>query len=221
MLLQGIRSRLLLTFLLASVLPLTLGGLVFYRLVNQTVTTETFQKVAFVRDAKASEITQYMTYARRQAENLAQSSNVRYSVGEFYGFSHALRQIDATPEEAGARLRDIFGVDTTPLPPAGIGSEDRLLREALEYSNTHRRFHAGFLEFLDEAEFDNLYLADRHGQVVYSVHKDAYLGQILDPAVTGLGQAYHRATTQTGFEPVFQDYARDAVSGCRPTACKA
>lgn len=211
--LQGIRARLLLTFLLASLLPLTLGGLVFFRVVNQTITTETFQKVAFVRDAKASEITQYMTYARRQAENLAQSANVRYSVGEFYGFSHALRQIEGTPEEAGAKLRDIFGVEGPRTRPSGVGSEDRLLREALEYSNTHRRFHAGFMEFLKDAEFDNLYLADRHGQVVYSVHKDAYLGLMLDAEVTGLGQAYFKATSQPGFDPVFQDYGEDAVTG--------
>lgn len=211
--LQGIRARLLFTFLLASVLPLALGGMVFYRLVNQTIATETFQKVAFVRDAKASEITQYMTYARRQAENLAQSANVRYSVGEFYGFSHALRQMDGTPEEAGAKLRNIFDIDGPAAPPSGIGSEDRLLREALEYSNTHRRFHAGFLDFLNEAEFDNLYLADRHGQVVYSVHKDRYLGRMLDPGTVGLGQAYSRAVSQPGYDPVFQDYALDAVTG--------
>ncbi|MDF9304010.1 response regulator [Tritonibacter mobilis] len=211
--LQGIRARLLFTFLLASVLPLTLGGMVFYRLVNQTIATETFQKVAFVRDAKASEIMQYMTYARRQAENLAQSANVRYSVGEFYGFSHALRQMQGTPEEAGAKLRNIFDIDGPAAPPSGIGSEDRLLREALEYSNTHRRFHAGFLDFLNEAEFDNLYLADRHGQVVYSVHKDRYLGRVLQPQTPGLGQAYTRAVNQPGFDPVFQDYARDAVTG--------
>lgn len=213
--LQGIRARLLFTILLASVLPLTLGGLLFFALVNQTITTETFQKVAFARDAKSSEISQYLTYARRQAENLAQSANVRYSVGDFYGFSHAIRQMQGSPEDAGSQLRGIFGVDGTVSPPAGVGRDDRLLREALEYSNTHRRFHAGFLDFLSEAEFDNLYLVDRHGLVVYSVHKDAYLGRFLTPHGAGLGQAYHRAVTQPGFAPVFQDYGTDALTGVR------
>ncbi len=211
--LQGIRARLLVTFLLASVVPLALGGWVFYRLVNQTITTETFQKVAFARDAKASEISQYMTYVRRQAESLAQSANVRYSVGEFYGFSHALRQIEASPEEAGIKLRNIFGIDGASGASVVDGNEDRLLREALEYSNIHRRFHQDFLEFLREAEFDNLYLADRHGQVVYSVHKDNYLGRFLNAEVIGLGQAYSKVTTGDGFDPIFQDYAVDAVTG--------
>ncbi len=211
--LQGIRARLLVTFLLASVLPLALGGLVFYRLVNQTITTETFEKVAFARDAKASEVAQYVTYASRQAENLAQSANVRYSVGEFYGFSHALRQMDGTPEEAGAQLRSIFGVDSAAGNRAEEEIEDQLLREALEYSNTHRRFHRDFEEFLREAEFDNLYLADRHGQVVYSVFKDAYLGRPLNQRVIGLGQAYYKVTTGADFEPVFQDFAVDAITG--------
>lgn len=211
--LQGIRARLLFTILLASVLPLTLGGLMFFALVNQTITTETFQKVAFARDAKSSEISQYLTYARRQAENLAQSANVRYSVGDFYGFSHAIRQMEGTPEEAGTQLRGIFGVDGSQTPPAGVGRNDRLLREALEYANTHRRFHAGFLDFLSEAEFDNLYLADRNGQVVYSVRKDAYLGRFLAPRDAGLGQAFHKAVTQPGQAPVFQDFGTDSVTG--------
>ena len=211
--LQGIRARLLVTFLLASVLPLALGGMVFYRLVNQTITTETFEKVAFVRDAKASEVAQYVTYASRQAENLAQSANVRYSVGDFYGFSHALRQMEGTPEDAGAQLRRIFGVDSAAGNRADEEIEDQLLREALEYSNTHRRFHRDFEKFLQEAEFDNLYLADRHGQVVYSVYKDAYLGRPLNQRVIGLGQAYYKVTTGAGFDPVFQDFAVDAITG--------
>ncbi len=211
--LQGIRARLLVTFLLASVLPLALGGVVFYRLVNQTITTETFEKVAFVRDAKASEVAQYVTYASRQAENLAQSANVRYSVGDFYGFSHALRQMEGTPEDAGAQLRSIFGVDSAAGNRADEEIEDQLLREALEYSNTHRRFHRDFEKFLQEAEFDNLYLADRHGQVVYSVYKDAYLGRPLNQRVIGLGQAYYKVTTGAGFDPVFQDFAVDAITG--------
>lgn len=211
--LSGIRARLLVTFLVASVLPLTLGGMVFYALVNQTITSETFQKVGFARNAKSGEISQYLTHARKQAEDLAQSSNVRYSVGQFYGFSYAIRQLAETPRAAGALLRDIFEVNQSSPESLGIGTNDRLLSEALEYANIYRRFHAGFLGFLNDSPFDNLYLVDRHGQVVYAAHADAYLGRHLEGAAAGLENANAALLDHDGSAPMLQDFTRDAVTG--------
>ena len=211
--LGGIRARLLVTFLLASVLPMTLGGMVFYALVNQTITSETFQKVGFARNAKTGEISQYLTHARKQAEDLAKSSNVRYSVGQFYGFSYAIRQLAETPREGGELLRDIFGVSHSNPESLGVGTNDRLLREALEYANIYRRFHAGFLSFLQDSPFDNLYLVDRYGQIVYAAHADAYLGRHLEGAAAGMESAHTALRDHDGPTPIVQDFARDAVTG--------
>ncbi|CUH70143.1 Autoinducer 2 sensor kinase/phosphatase LuxQ [Thalassovita autumnalis] len=210
--LNGIRARLLVTFLVASVLPLTLGGWVFYALVNQTITSETFQKVGFARNAKSSEISQYLTHARKQAEDLALSSNVRYSVGDFYGFSYAIRQLPGGERAGGALLRDIFEVGRAGGQPDGIGAGDRLLREALEYANVYRRFHAGFLSFLADSPFDNLYLVDRYGQVVYASAPDAYLGRFLDGSAAGLERAHDALSREAGIEPIIQDFSLDAVT---------
>lgn len=210
--LNGIRARLLVTFLVASVLPLTLGGLVFYALVNQTITSETFQKVGFARNAKSSEISQYLTHARKQAEDLAQSSNVRYSVGDFYGFSYAIRQLPGGERAGGALLRDIFEVGRANGQPQGIGAGDRLLREALEYANVYRRFHNGFISFLADSPFDNLYLVDRYGQVVYASAPDEYLGRFLDGSASGLERAHDGLRQGGTTRPIIQDFALDAVT---------
>ncbi len=211
--LSGIRARLLVTFLVASVLPLTLGGMVFYALVNQTITSETFQKVGFARNAKSGEISQYLTHARKQAEDMAQSSNVRYSVGQFYGFSYAIQQLAETSRDAGALLRDIFEVGRSGPETLGVGTNDRLLREALEYANIHRRFHAGFLSYLNDSPFDNLYLVDRYGQVVYAAHPDSYLGRHLEGAAAGMENAHAALLVHDGSTTIVQDFTRDAVTG--------
>ena len=211
---KGIQSLLLLTLLLASALPLALGGMVFFSLVNQNITEETFEKVAFARDSKSSEIRQYLSFAGRQAENLAQSASVRYSVGDFYGFSYALRQGSSDSSEATETLRGILSRGAIDPQTGQLSSEaqDSMLREVVEYANAHRRFHTGFVEFLEGAEFDNLYLVDRRGQIVYSVLHDPYFGRVLPTDDSRLAKVYARLKTAEP-DTVFVDFAFDPTTG--------
>lgn len=209
---HGIQSRLLLTLILASLLPLAIGGTVFFSLVNQTISEENFTKAASARDAKAGQIRQYMDFARRQAASMSQTNNVRYAVGEFYGFSYAINQMGPDTDASVRRLRQLFGIDPTPGASAPR-SEDQLLREALEYANSHRRFHDGFKEFLAASEFDNLYLVNIDGRVVYSPVKDAYFGQPLPERETMLSGAYGAAMQAQAGVPVFLDFGLDDQTG--------
>ncbi|GGA53947.1 hybrid sensor histidine kinase/response regulator [Pelagibacterium lentulum] len=209
---SGFRARLFLILIAITTLPLVLTAAVFFSILNANVEDETFAKLSFVRDAKRSEIEQYLTFAFRQAESLTKSNAVRYSIGDFYGFSYAFRQIDADPEEARGLLQRIFGVNGQ--APASDGNFtpdiDTMLRNALEYSNAHQRFHEEFSSFIRSAEFDNLYLVNTDGRVVYSVEKDAYLGGDLDEnlAESRLGQLAQRAMAN---EQLFEvsDFALD------------
>lgn len=210
---KGIQAQLLFTFLLASILPLALGGIVFFSLVKKNITVDTFQRVSFVRDSKSSEIRQYLAFARRQAENYAQSSNVRYSIGDFYGFSYALRQISTDTDQATDVLRKILqenpGVESGGLTAQ---AEDRLLREAIEYANAYRQFHPGFVEFLEGSEFDNLYLVDRRGLLVYSISPDPYFGRLLPADDSHLAQVHARLKASDA-NTIFSDFVHDPVTG--------
>ncbi|MFN4010012.1 MAG: response regulator [Pannonibacter sp.] len=214
---QGFQTRVMITLILASVLPLALGGWVFFNLVNRNITEETYRQVAFARDAKGSEVLQYLAFARREAESIGQSANVRYAVGDFYGFSFAFGQMAATEAQSGARLRLLFGVEpggSTIIPPPAPVGEDILLREALEYANAHRRFHPSFAEFIGGSEYDNLYLVNTRGRVVYSVSKDSYLGHDLNGLSGPLADLYRRLRVNPQSEALlFSDFVRDPLTG--------
>ena len=114
----GFRGRLFVTFLAIAILPLIATGFAFFRVLEADLERETLGKLSFATHAKQSEITQYLTFAARQAESLSHSNTVRYSIGDFYGFSYAFRQIDPSRTRASEVLRNAFGVGADVERPA-------------------------------------------------------------------------------------------------------
>ncbi|SDG52655.1 response regulator [Pelagibacterium luteolum] len=213
---KGFRGRLFLILMAITTLPLVLTASVFFSILNANVEDETFARLSFVRDAKRSEIDQYLTFAFRQADSLAKSNAVRYSIGDFYGFSYAFRQIDPDPEQARDTLQRIFGIQSEASVSDGNFSPDpdAMLRNALEYSNAHQRFQEEYASFIRSAEFDNLYLANTDGRIVYSVEKDAYLGGDLDGGLADSRLGQLAATAIATNEPItISDFALDPLTG--------
>lgn len=201
---NGFRGRLFLILIAITTLPLVLTAYAFFSILNTNVEEETSARLAFVRDAKRSEVEQYLNFAFRQAATLAQSNAVRYSIGDFYGFSYAFRQIDPDPGQAREVLHRIFGINGQAPASEGEFSPDTdiMFANALEYSNAHQRFQEEYASFIRSAEFDNLYLVNTEGHVVYSVEKDAYLGGDVDGdmADTILGRLAREA--MAGDDPI-------------------
>ena len=139
----GFRGRLFITFLAISTFPLIATAFAFFVVLESDLERETLGKLSFATHAKRSEITQYLTFAARQAESLSHSNTVRYSIGDFYGFNYAFRQIDPSPTLAAEVLRSAFGVGVDASQPISTDS-DALIRSALEYSNVHSRFHEDY-----------------------------------------------------------------------------
>lgn len=214
---SGFRGRLLLVFLAISLLPLLATSLAFFYILNRNVQDETFAKLAFVRDAKRSEIEQYLTFAIRQAESLSQSNAVRYSIGDFYGFAYGFRQIDPSPEKAAIILHQMFGVsDGEPHGKLLPQDNDAMLRSALQYANAHQQFHDDFVSFVTTSEFENLYLITPEQRVVYSVEKDRYLGVDLkavlaDTPLSRLSNAMSQAPADRNV--LVGDFVHDPVTG--------
>jgi two-component system sensor histidine kinase ChiS len=216
----GFRGRLLMIFLAISTLPLAATAIAFFYILNGNAEAETQGKLAFVRDAKRSEVVQYLTFAVRQAENLTSTNAVRYSIGDFYGFSYAFRQIDPSPEAAVAILHQAFGIDRANADGTPATDDDALIRAALEYANAHNQFHDDFAGFVRASEFDNIYLVNADRRVVYSVTKDGYLGADLDATMRGtpVAQAVETllaAEVAPGRDhtTVIRDFERDPVTG--------
>lgn len=175
------RGRLFLIFLMVMALPLSLIFLALIVTQTSSLEDETLAQLRFARDAKLAEIEQYLAFSVSQAEAMTKTNTLRYSIGDFYGFSYGFRMIGPRPEQARQVLQDIFAETTGGGPAGQMGGP--LLREALDYANAHNRFHEDYLAFLRTSEFDNLYLINLDGRVVYSVGKDGYLGADLGSAL--------------------------------------
>ena len=209
---KGLHARLLLAFVGISLIPLIIVSATFFYVLIRNVEGENFAKLEFVNEAKRSEIRQYIQFASRQADSLSQTNIVRYSIGEFYGFSYGFREISTEPEEAARILRAAFGIGTD----AKSVSRDDLISSALIYDNMHTQFHGEYEAFLASSEYDNLYLVNNVGRVVYSVEKDNYLAATLDGAVSNsplakVAREVLKGNSEQGI--VFGDFEHDPVTG--------
>ncbi len=153
----------MLAFTSISLIPLLIVSATFFYVLINNLEGENFAKLEFVNEAKQAEIRQYLQFAARQADSLSQTNIVRYSIGEFYGFSYGFREISPEPEEAGRILRAAFGVGGT----ASRADRDKLISTALIYDNMHAQFHGEYEAFIESAEYDNLYLINN--QAAWSI----------------------------------------------------
>ncbi|MFV3129498.1 hypothetical protein [Niveispirillum sp. KHB5.9] len=112
--------------------------------------------------------------ARSQSSAFASTSFIGYSVGRYYGFASAFQQISPDPERAASILRAAY-------PPGDAAPAD-IPAALTAYAAVHDRFHASFRDLLASTVFDDLYLIDRFGRVVYSLRKDAAFGADLASA---------------------------------------
>ncbi len=209
---RGLHARLLLAFTSISLIPLLIVSATFFYVLINNLEGENFAKLEFVNEAKQAEIRQYLQFAARQADSLSQTNIVRYSIGEFYGFSYGFREISPEPEEAGRILRAAFGVGGT----ASRADRDKLISTALIYDNMHAQFHGEYEAFIESAEYDNLYLINNQGRVVYSVEKDNYLatsiyGPLSNAPVSNVAKQLLSTDDDIGI--VFHDFAQDTVTG--------
>lgn len=212
---SSFRGRLFAIFLAIATIPLVLTAYAFVSILAANIEEETIEKLTFVRDAKRAEVNQYVTFAMRQAESLTKSNAVRYSIGDFYGFSYAFRMIDPSPERAQAVLHRLFPVGNTD-PQLLPADNDELIRTALEYSNAHQQFHEEFASFVRTSEFDNVYLVNTDRRVVYSVEKDRYLGADMRVAMasTPMGELVRSVLdAPPNVKLMVSDFAYDSVSG--------
>jgi len=135
-----------------------------------------------IQRAVERELTSLYEFAGSQSAAFAGTSFVGYSVGRYYGFSTAFTQISPDPERAALLLQASYGrggASPADLPPA-----------LLAYDTVHERFHPTFVGMLETSPFDDLFLVDRLGRVVYSLRKDQAFGADLrDPRYRDLALA--------------------------------
>ncbi len=122
-------------------------------------------QVEQARGAAKRDLATLLEFARAQTAAFAGTSFIGYGVGRYYGFAPAFAQISPDPERAAALLRGAY-----------LPGQDRpadLAPALLAYDAVHERFHPSFVGMIAASVFDDMYLVDRFGRVVYSLRKDA------------------------------------------------
>ncbi|WP_148293770.1 cache domain-containing protein [Azospirillum sp. B4] len=156
----------------------TLGVLLFLSLLTAlyAVMDRTDTAVATARDMAAHDLGILYESARDQSAAYSSTSFIGYSVGRYYGFASAFAQISPNPERAAALLRTAFA--------QGDAQQQGASSALAPYMAVHDRFHASFVDMIGSSVFNDLYLIDRLGRVVYSLRKDSAFGQDLNDART-------------------------------------
>jgi hypothetical protein len=122
-------------------------------------------QIEIAETSAGHDLTTIVDFARSQSAAFASTSFIGYSIGRYYGFAPAYAQISPDPDRAAALLRSYYGKGQTPpqeMPPS-----------LPAYASVHDRFHASFQGLIESTLFDDLYLIDHFGRVVYSLRKDA------------------------------------------------
>ena len=122
-------------------------------------------QIEIAETSAGHDLTTIVDFARSQSAAFASTSFIGYSIGRYYGFAPAFAQISPDPDRAAALLRSYYGKGQTPpqeMPPS-----------LPAYASVHDRFHASFQSLIASTLFDDLYLVDHFGRVVYSLQKDS------------------------------------------------
>ncbi|HEV2675843.1 MAG TPA: cache domain-containing protein [Aliidongia sp.] len=121
-------------------------------------------QIEIAETSAGHDLTTIVDFARSQSAAFASTSFIGYSIGRYYGFAPAFAQISPDPDRAAALLRSYYGKGQPPqeMPPS-----------LPAYASVHDRFHASFQSLIASTLFDDLYLVDHFGRVVYSLQKDS------------------------------------------------
>jgi hypothetical protein len=122
-------------------------------------------QIEIAETSASHDLTTIVDFARSQSAAFASTSFIGYSIGRYYGFAPAFAQISPDPDRAAALLRSYYG--------KGQPTPQEMPPSLPAYASVHDRFHASFQSLIASTLFDDLYLIDHFGRVVYSLQKDA------------------------------------------------
>ena len=180
--LTGLRSKLMLAFLMLSIVPFSTISILFLYSYSKDLTLQTTSHLVSVREIKKSQVRDYFRELKQQANLFSQSDFAKASIGRFYGFSAAFERLGPTIESSRVTAQQLF------VPGAwdqyNESDESPEFQEKFKsieqgdglYKRVHLRYHKEYAKLVRESDFSDIMLVDETGNVVYSVTKQANWG---------------------------------------------
>lgn len=185
-------------------------GLASYFIASSTVDRMTQQQLNTAATARAAEFRTFLENVEKDLVITATTDTLFQATRDF-AINWNLFLTAKPPVDPAAALTDAY-ITGNPNPegerqlldqPAGIKSTT--------YDFTHGKVHPAFRRQVEQRGYSDLYLLDPHGNLVYSVRKEADFATNFATGIyadSGLGRAFQRAIAIT--EPgqvVFEDFA--------------
>jgi two-component system sensor histidine kinase ChiS len=173
---KRLHHTLMLAFLLLSLLPLILVALFFLNAHSKDLQEQSTAHLLSVRDSKQQQVRDYFDAKESEVLGFVASELAYASGGHFYGLVNAFRSLGPDIDSARqyAQTRYHPGSGHAIKTPVSKGSPNYPGVE--RYRLLHKRYHRAYLALLARADFDDLLLVDKQGNVTYSVKKHSNYG---------------------------------------------
>jgi len=166
---------------ISTKLPITIAALALVSIIATSVLAlirgeealeqAAFEKLVAVQQSRTHEINGYLRNIKEDIQNMAENGMVVTSALDFqYTFEFTKGGLP--------KLRELF-VEKNPHPE---GERHKLLKSGRsKYSKTHAEYHPILAKFLERRGYNDLYLVDANGNVVYSAYKgDDYATNLIE-----------------------------------------
>lgn len=219
---------------------------------EKTLEKETFNKLTAIREGKKRQIESYFKLVQNQAVTLAENHTVPLAAEEFHEFFHQVSinedNIGLYRKDLGhfysKKFHDASGLNKNetaalyPVEPRRIamqyqyiaanpypvGSKDKLdqAEDDNAYNHTHSKYHPVFRNYVNRYGYDDLFLVDLDGNIVYSVSKEVdFATNLIEGPFkkTNIGEAFRRANSESLEQPtILVDFKPYLPSSNAPAA---
>jgi len=207
---EHIRNKLLLAFLLVSLIPLIIAGVVAYTTAANALNEKSFDSLTAIGTTRSGQIITWLGYRRDDAKTLSESPTTIQAAQEM--LSGIVELGGGVHEQGNVIARNLY-----------LGQPDLVdANDGSAYSAAHAEYHPVFKEYIDTYGYHDVFLIDKDGDIVYTTYKeDDYATNLVDGIYndTSLALAFSEVIGETdpGFTMI-EDFALYAPSGDEPAS---
>jgi len=200
---RSLRFKLILLFLIVSLIPLITVSFIAYIQAKNALKTEVINKLVAVRDIKANQITKYFEERLGDVKVFSQNSSVIAATNAFDDALHTdMKTLNKSTETEVIKQYRTLYLDKADMNNADDGST---------YNTIHAKYHILFKTYMETYGYNDILLVEPHeGVILYSVMKEENFGTSLKngfDADTNLGHIFRTAIVATDDFTTLEDFA--------------
>jgi len=216
---KSIRMKLMVSILALALIPIVSMGIIAYNISSKALMKKAFDNLEAVRANKITAIESYLYKSEGDMNTLLETAKTLRQ--EAFDQLKAVRTIKKNQIESyfAARLSDVGALSANPVVIEALQKFKKSGAKigGPEWQEIEQVYHSWLAKYIDEYDYVDLFLISDQGQVLYTVEKEADLGQNLKTGQlkdSPAGQAFRHGL----LAPTLQDFDVYGPSGNAPAA---